>query len=64
MNASKVVMKCCVCGREKTDLGWQYAIATEKPQCVYSHGFCSTCYDVEILKAKMRLMGPAVAVSC
>lgn len=63
MNANKVVMKCCVCGREKTDLGWQYLIAAEEPR-VYSHGFCATCYDQEILKAKMRLMVSPMAVSC
>jgi len=70
MNANKVVMKCCICGREKTDLGWQYAFATKEPKGVYSHGFCSACYDLEILKAKMRFVAPttqpmpAMAVSC
>ena len=62
MNGNKVVMKCCVCGREKTDHGWQYTFQANGPESVYSHGFCSDCYDVEIMKAKMRIAMPAMAV--
>ena len=63
MNGSKVVTKCCICGREKTDQGWQYAFQDNEPKVVYSHGFCSDCYDVEVMKVKMRLAMPALAMS-
>ena len=62
MNGNKVVAKCCICGRVKTDQGWQYAFQVNEPNSVYSHGFCSSCYDVEVMKAKMRLAMPAMAV--
>ena len=62
MNGKKVVTKCCICGREKTDQGWQYTFQANEPNSVYSHGFCSACYDVEVMKAKMRLAMPAMAV--
>ena len=58
MNGNKVVTKCCICGREKTDQGWQYTVSANEPNSVYSHGFCSACYDVEVMKAKMRLVVP------
>jgi hypothetical protein len=62
MNETKVMLKCCICGRVKTDRGWQYAFQADEPQHVYSHGFCAACYDLEIMKAKMRLAMPAMAV--
>ena len=62
MNENKVITKCCICGREKTDQGWEYTFAANEPESVYSYGFCSTCYDVEIMKAKMRLVAPTMAV--
>ena len=62
MNGNKVVTKCCICGREKTDQGWQYTFQANELNCVYSHGFCSSCYDEEVMKAKMRLAMPAMAV--
>ena len=62
MNGNKVVTKCCICGREKTDQGWQYTFQAIEPNSVYSHGFCSACYDVEVMKAKMRLAMPAMTV--
>lgn len=62
MNGNKVITKCCICGREKTEQGWQYMVASSESKIVYSHGFCSDCYDVEIMKAKMRLVLPALAV--
>ncbi|MCX6993618.1 MAG: hypothetical protein NT011_10820 [Kiritimatiellaeota bacterium] len=61
MNGNKVIMKCCVCGREKTDQGWQYTFQASETKIVYSHGFCSACYDVEVMKVKMRLAMPAMA---
>ena len=63
MNENKVVTKCCICGREKTSQGWQYTYQANEPDSVYSHGFCSDCYDLEVMKAKMRLAMPAMAVS-
>jgi len=62
MNANNVITKCCICGREKTDQGWQFADLAGKPDSVYSHGFCSACYDAEVMKAKMRLTMPALVV--
>ena len=62
MNANKVITKCCICGREKTDQGWQYTFSANEPKNVYSHGFCSACYDAEVMKAKMRLAMPAMAM--
>ena len=61
MNGNTIVTKCCICGREKTDQGWQYTFKADDPNHVYSHGFCSDCYDAEIMKAKMRLTMPALA---
>ena len=61
MTGNQVVTKCCICGREKTDQGWQYTFQADKPKSLYSHGFCSTCYDAEVMKAKMRLAVPAMA---
>ncbi|MDD5678996.1 MAG: hypothetical protein PHW60_13565 [Kiritimatiellae bacterium] len=62
MNGNKVITKCCICGREKTDQGWQYTFRANEPNSVYSHGFCSSCYDEEVMKAKMRLAMPAMAI--
>lgn len=62
MNENKIVMKCCVCGREKTSQGWQFTLQADESKSMYSHGFCSACYDVEIMKAKMRITMPAMAV--
>jgi hypothetical protein len=62
MNENKVVTKCCICGREKTEQGWQYTFSVSESKSVYSHGFCTACYDVEVMKAKMRLTMPALAV--
>jgi len=62
MNGNKVVTKCCICGRIKTDQGWQYTVPANESNSVYTHGFCSSCYDVEVMKAKMRLTMPAIAM--
>ncbi|MFA5043622.1 MAG: hypothetical protein WC381_10965 [Kiritimatiellia bacterium] len=63
MNGGKFVTKCCVCGREKTDQGWQYAFQDNEQKVVYSHGFCSACYDVEVMKVKMRFAMPEMAMA-
>lgn len=62
MNANQVIVKCCICGREKTDQGWQYTYRADESKSMCSHGFCTACYDLEIMKAKLRLAIPAVAV--
>lgn len=62
MNGNKIVTKCCICGRVKTDQGWQYTFTADEPNNVYSHGFCSSCYDEEVMKAKMRLTMPAMVM--
>lgn len=62
MNAKQVVIRCCICGREKTDQGWQYAFRANESNSICSHGFCAACYDLEVMKAKLRLTLPAVAV--
>jgi len=56
MQSMKVITKCCICGRERDDvLGiWQYRFAPEEPGVTYSHGFCSVCYETEIMKLKLR----------
>ncbi len=62
MNENKVITKCCICGREKTDRGWQFTLSANESERVYSHGFCTTCYDIELMKARMRIAMPALAV--
>ena len=62
MNGNKIIMKCCICGREKTDQGWQYTFRANDQNSMCSHGFCSDCYDVEVMKAKLRLAIPAVSM--
>lgn len=57
MNEAKVViMKCCICGREKTEQGWQYQSRTDESRVVCSHGFCAACYAAEIMKIRMQTM--------
>lgn len=54
MNRNNIVLKCCICGREKTEQGWQYAFQVNEPDRVYSYACCSVCYDTEVMKAKLR----------
>lgn len=62
MEDRKIVMKCCICGRVKTDNGWQYEYCDESDGTVCSHGFCAVCYETEIKKIKMQAVFPAVPV--
>lgn len=60
MNGKRVVVKCCVCGREKTDQGWEFRFAPENPaEEIYSHAFCSACYATELMKLQLSLQMPA-----
>jgi len=56
----QVVMKCCICGREKTEHGWQYLTRDSETNILCSHGFCAPCYATEMMK--MRLQNPFSAV--
>lgn len=49
-----MIMKCCVCGREKTDQGWQYRPRTEEDEPSTSHGLCAPCYEAEIMKVRLQ----------
>jgi hypothetical protein len=49
-----IVMKCCICGREKTEQGWQYRDQSDEAARIYSHGFCSACYENEIMKMRFQ----------
>lgn len=47
----KVIVKCCLCGREKTGEGWQYRSPAEDLYSdILSHGLCGTCYETEATK--------------
>ncbi len=59
---SQMIVKCCICGREKTEYGWEYVFQAPQNEMVYSHGFCSVCYEKELMKAKMHHLSPALCV--
>ena len=59
MESKKLIMKCCICGRVKTDEGWQYQFREQEEEDKCSHGFCTTCYELEIQKIKMQAVMPA-----
>ncbi|MBU4199086.1 MAG: hypothetical protein KKE37_05595 [Verrucomicrobia bacterium] len=48
------VMKCCICGREKTDRGWEYRFRADEQNILCSHGFCAPCYETEIMKIRLQ----------
>ncbi len=56
MQILKVITKCCICGRERDEmLGiWRHRPGPADPGARYSHGFCSMCYETEIMKLKLR----------
>jgi len=54
-NPSALIVKCCVCGREKTAEGWQFRDRPGQDESNCSHGFCQICYEIEMLKIKMRV---------
>lgn len=59
MENKKFIMKCCVCGRVKTDDGWEYQFREQEDESLCSHGFCTVCYELEIKKVSMRAAWPA-----
>lgn|GEM_PF-1277819 len=61
MESKKLIMKCCICGRVKTDEGWQYQFREQEEENMCSHGFCTACYEMEIQKIKMQAVVPAFA---
>jgi len=61
MENKKFVMKCCVCGRVKTDDGWEYQFRGQEDENLCSHGFCTVCYELEIQKIRMQGVLPAMA---
>jgi len=63
MESSKLIMKCCVCGRVKTDHGWDYEFRGGDDQNVCSHGFCAACYEMEVRKMQMQSAFPQMALS-
>ena len=57
MENNSLIMKCCICGRIKTDEGWQYQFC-EQDDDMCSHGFCTSCYEQEIQKIKFQAVIP------
>jgi len=62
MENNKLIMKCCVCGRVKTDEGWEYQFQ-EQNESLCSHGFCTVCYEAEIRKIRIETVAPALALA-
>ena len=56
----KIIMKCCICGREKTEQGWQYRSRSDEINLLCSHGFCASCYETEMMKLRMQMTLAAV----
>ena len=54
MNNKKFITKCCICGREKTEQGWIYRADPVEEDVMLSHGFCSFCYQTELMKIKYK----------
>lgn len=61
MENRKFIMKCCICGRVKTDEGWEYQFREQVDENLCSHGFCTVCYELEIKKIRMQAVLPAMA---
>lgn len=61
MENNKIIMKCCICGRVKTDDGWEYQFQEQVDENLCSHGFCTVCYGLEIKKIRMQTALPAMA---
>jgi hypothetical protein len=62
MEGKKHIMQCCICGRVKTEQGWQYQYHDRREQSSSSHGFCTACYETEVRKIKMQMTLPPVPV--
>ena len=63
MENGRLIMKCCICGRVKSEHGWEYQLSDQKNTNLYSHGFCAVCYETEIRKIKMQAMLPQVILA-
>jgi len=63
MNEKNVVTKCCICGRQKTRYGWEFCVEPPETHVAYSHGFCASCYETELMKVKLRTFARAGALS-
>jgi hypothetical protein len=63
MENKKLIMKCCICGRVKTEDGWEYQFRERENEDLCSHGFCTVCYEAEIMKIRIETVAPAVALA-
>ncbi|MDD5482139.1 MAG: hypothetical protein PHP98_00595 [Kiritimatiellae bacterium] len=61
MENKKVLMKCCICGRVKTDVGWEYQFHEADAGHFCSHGFCNVCYELEVKKIRLQAALPVMA---
>lgn len=62
MENKKLIMKCCICGRVKTEGGWEYQFRGQPDTALCSHGFCAVCYEAEVKKIKMQTAMPLLTV--
>lgn len=54
MNGKTIILKCCICGRERTDAGWQYQYREIQQTEAISHALCTSCFQKELMKVKME----------
>ncbi len=58
MNTAKktirLIIRCCVCGKEKNGELWYYSSEEIDDAVEYSHGFCPSCYEDELNKIQWR----------
>ena len=64
MNERRVVVRCCICGRDKLEGGWQYPAVADDGESEYTHGFCPVCYETELMKIRLRSVVPAALAAC
>ncbi len=57
------ILQCCICGREKTEIGWHYPDPQENAGIQRIQSFCAECYDNEIMKLRMEAAELAEAVA-
>jgi Zn finger protein HypA/HybF involved in hydrogenase expression len=48
----RVVVKCCICGREKTESGWKHQFRQDTKNIYYSHGFCPACHKEQLRQVR------------
>ena len=48
------IMQCCICGREKTEQGWQYPCRPEDAAIPRVRSFCMECYENEMMKLRLQ----------